>query len=67
MSTTRPTDDQSGSHAPVQGVDDAWAWADYCKDYGASANPDVLRQEHKAFLAGWRAARGTLDIGGVQR
>lgn len=61
LTPTRPTGDQSGSHAPVQGLDAACAWADYRKDYGASANPDVLRREHKAFLAGWQAACGRLN------
>ena len=43
-------------------VDRACAWADYRKEYGARG---VV--EHKAFCAGWDAARGRLDIGGVQR
>lgn len=43
-------------------VDRACAWADYRKEYGARG---VV--EHKAFCAGWDAARGRLDVGGVQR
>lgn len=39
----------------------ACAWADYRKDYGASGP-----QEHKAFVAGWKAAREG-DQSGVQR
>lgn len=42
-------------------TDRAVAWADYRKEYGAS------RAEHKAFRAGWDAAKGDLDVGGVQR
>lgn len=45
----------------------ACAWSDYRKEYGVSADPEVLKREHRAFTAGWQAARGTLDIGGVQR
>jgi len=48
-------------------VEIATAWSDYRKDYGVSADPDVRAQEHKAFVAGWRAARGASDAGGVQR
>lgn len=36
-------------------VDLACAWSDYRKDYGVSA--DHLPAAHKAFLAGWMAAR----------
>jgi hypothetical protein len=39
----------------------ACAWSDYRKEYGATAD------QYAAFTAGWQAARGTLDIGGVQR
>ncbi|AEI11835.1 hypothetical protein [Cellulomonas gilvus] len=36
-------------------------WSDYRKEYGATA------EQHVAFTAGWDAAMGRLDIGGVQR
>lgn len=51
--------------------DERWAraaaWSDFRKEYGVS-NDDVTRAaEYQAFKAGWAAAKGTLDIGGVQR
>lgn len=42
----------------------ACAWADYRKDYGVSA--DDLTAAHKAFKAGWKAAREG-DQSGVLR
>lgn len=36
-------------------VDAACAWSDYRKDYGVST--EHLSAAHKAFLAGWKAAR----------
>ncbi len=36
-------------------IDLACAWSDYRKDYGVSA--DDLAAAHKAFAAGWKAAR----------
>ena len=41
--------------------DAACAWSDYRKDYGASG-----AREHRAFLAGWKAAREG-DQAGVLR
>lgn len=35
--------------------DIACAWADYRKDYGVSA--EHMTAAHKAFVAGWKAAR----------
>lgn len=43
------------------------AWSDFRKEYGVSADDKTRAAEHRAFLAGWAAARGTLDVGGVQR
>lgn len=45
----------------------ACAWSDYRKEYGVSPSKEERVKEHAAFKAGWAAARGTLDIGGVQR
>jgi hypothetical protein len=45
----------------------AAAWSDFRKEYGVSANERVRRLEHRAFVAGWKSARGQLDAGGVQR
>lgn len=45
----------------------ACAWSDYRKEYGVSADQGVRAREFEAFKAGWDAARGTLNIGGVQR
>lgn len=45
----------------------ATAWSDFRKEYGVSANDETRKAEHRAFKAGWAAAKGTLDIGGVQR
>lgn len=45
----------------------AAAWSDYRKEYGVSASKEHRVQEHEAFKAGWAAARGELDVGGVQR
>lgn len=44
----------------------ACAWSDYRRDYGVSSNPEVATLEHKAFKAGWKAAREG-DQSGVQR
>lgn len=55
---------------PVEGdpdpdaIDAACEWADYRKHYGV--NPYSLTEAHKAFLAGWAAARGHSHEG-VQR
>ena len=38
------------------------AWVDYRKEYGIGRDPMVAAR--KAFMAGWDAARGALDIGG---
>lgn len=48
-------------------LDAACAWSDFRKDYGVSGDDKVRRQEHRAFMAGWQSARGTIDAGGVQR
>lgn len=48
-------------------VECAAAWSDYRKEYGVSVSRSVREQEHAAFKAGWAAARGTADTGGVQR
>lgn len=45
----------------------ACAWSDYRKEYGVSSDDAVRDKEHKAFTAGWDAAKGNLDAGGVQR
>ncbi len=45
-------------------IDLACAWSDYRKDYGVSA--DHLSVAHKAFRAGWKAARAG-DQSGVLR
>ena len=45
----------------------ACSWSDYRKEYGTSPSKEARAQEHAAFLAGWAAAKGTLDVGGVQR
>lgn len=47
--------------AERESIDRACAWSDYRKEYGATA------EQHAAFTAGWDAAMGRLDIGGVQR
>jgi hypothetical protein len=44
----------------------ACAWSDYRSAYGVSPDPHVAALEHKAFLAGWRAAQGE-ELQGVQR
>lgn len=46
-------------------IDRALAWADYHKEYGV--HPDSAHREYCAFVAGWDAARGRIDLGGVQR
>lgn len=48
-------------------IEAAYAWADYRKEYGVHADRRVREREHAGFLAGYAAARGKLDIGGVQR
>lgn len=48
-------------------LDLAVAWSDYRKEYGVSQSKEHRVQEHAAFKAGWAAAQGTLDVGGVQR
>lgn len=48
-------------------VEIACAWSDYRKEYGVSPSKETRAHEHAAFKAGWAAAKGTLDIGGVQR
>lgn len=45
----------------------ASAWSDYCKEYGVSTDERIRAMEYIAFKAGWAAAKGTLDIGEVQR
>lgn len=45
----------------------ACAWSDFRKEYGVSANDETRAAEYRSFKAGWAAARGTLDVGGVQR
>ncbi|WP_156186663.1 hypothetical protein [Cellulomonas sp. A375-1] len=50
--------------AEQDGIDRACAWSDYRSEYGVSKG---LVQAHKHFCAGWDAALGRLDIGGVQR
>lgn len=46
--------------------DAACAWSDYRRDYGVSADEQVRTQEHKAFLAGFKAGREG-DQSGVLR
>jgi hypothetical protein len=41
----------------VEKLDAACDWSDFRKDYGVSAAPETLRQEHRAFIAGWTARR----------
>lgn len=48
-------------------IEVACAWTDYRKEYGVSPSKDERAREHAAFKAGWAAAKGTLDVGGVQR
>lgn len=48
-------------------IDVAAAWSDFRKEYGVSVSRSVREQEHAAFKAGWAAAKGNLDAGGVQR
>lgn len=45
----------------------ATAWSDFRKEYGVSVDDATRAAEYRSFKAGWDAARGTLDIGGVQR
>lgn len=45
----------------------ACAWSDFRKEYGVSVDDETRKAEHRAFLAGWAASKGTLDVGGVQR
>lgn len=40
-------------------------WSDYRKNYGVSSA--AMAEAHKAFKAGWAAATGTLDVGGILR
>lgn len=40
-------------------------WADYRKEYGVSS--EAMAEAHNAFKAGWAAAKGTLDVGGILR
>lgn len=49
------------------GVDCAVDWSDFRKEYGVHADRAAREREHRAFKAGWAAARGTADTGGVQR
>jgi hypothetical protein len=35
----------------------AAAWSDYRRDYGVSTHKQTRMKEHKAFCAGWLAAR----------
>lgn len=41
-------------------------WSDYRRDYGVSPDPEVMRREHRAFTAGWKAGRHG-DQSGVLR
>ena len=43
------------NHPADKDVERACAWADYRKDYGVSTRE--MNAAHKAFLAGWQAAR----------
>lgn len=45
----------------------ACAWSDYRKEYGVHADDQIRALQYASFTSGWKAARGTLDIGGVQR
>lgn len=54
----------SDKELTAEDVDRACAWADYRKDYGI--HPSDLSVAHKAFMAGWLAARNG-DQSGVQR
>lgn len=55
--------DEHAAATPLDEPDIAMAadWADYRSEYGARP------RDHKAFCAGWQAARGLLDLGGVLR
>jgi hypothetical protein len=57
----------SREHPTSESTEVACAWADFRKDYGVSAEGRTRKAEHRAFRAGWEAARGTLDVGGPQR
>lgn len=48
-------------------IEAACAWSNYRSAYGVHADRRVREREHAGFLAGWAAARGKLDVGGVQR
>lgn len=52
------------SGADVEAIEQACAWAEYRKNYGVSASDRTAA--HKAFLAGWDAARNG-DQSDVQR
>lgn len=52
---------------PQDVLDCAAAWSDFRKEYGTSPSKEERAREHEAFKAGWAAARGTADTGGVQR
>ena len=38
------------------------AWSDFRKDYGVSANEYIRTTEHRAFHAGWEAARADVLV-----
>lgn len=48
-------------------IEAACAWSNYRSEYGVHADRTVREREHAGFLAGWAAARGTLDVDSVQR
>ncbi len=48
--------------AEQEALNRASAWSDYRSEYWVHGT-----QSHRDFCAGWDAARGNLDIGGVQR
>lgn len=60
--TSRGGGARVGSDEPVEM---ACAWSNFRKDYGASA--DETAWEHAAFMAGWNAAMGRLEVGGPLR
>lgn len=42
-------------------IKQACAWSDFRADYGVSRDPEVLRLEHRAFKAGWDAAKNPAE------
>ncbi|WP_194522360.1 hypothetical protein [Cellulosimicrobium sp. JZ28] len=69
INTTTTPEAEALASVPVcarggdESVELACAWSDFRKDYGVRGDAD----EYRAFVAGWQAARGTLDAGGPLR